>query len=721
MRRIRLQEKILPWTEPCSEDLSISELWAKIETRFERVYPGKGRLSIKYLQDHYGSVLDTTETVGNIFDDRTGGAELNATSIVHVVRFPPDREESRNPQSFGSITPDQTSGAVLEIWQPPEYLNASQVGDGYGRPVKRQKLQDTTKSGRFDPDRPFLSRERDCKENPQRRLSPVKQALQPHFTKDPQRPLAPRHPSPYGTPISFSLIDCPNQIPFSSTNQDGIPDSPPGKAFLQSIIDLNDDDTKSESPDLGQNLFDVPLSHAGTPAAGTELSITEAAHDAVPQAANTEALYGKATSQTDLVSVAASAVTDAGLGTKKDAQKERLERKRKREDAKSLGNKDVELERMTEPPEELDSTLQAKEAEDKERQSRADETKEKEKKNDSPEKQKDNIVHGKGQNRVLKANQAEEQDRIAERKADKTQFKEQKTRVPERDIKRLETEQNPKPDGRQDVAKQANGRTMSTRTPGRNGSENVMDRRAEPAVQKAQEPSEPGRPNSSTPLSSSKSEEAKKKSLIAFYPTSGGSRSSSLSIEHSSPIQETPLKGTKTGKQPPLTSALGKSANTLCRSGSSVSWADPIAPSNFSLPAKPAATAPNSNGDKHTSSSPITSADVVASLVRQPSAEIIRSSSASSVGIVPKKSRYPPKKTSANTRKQTKLNVKRDVKQKGRVIDPPSPSKPVVEEALVISSDSDDIVSEFYSEPDDDVQEMSHAKAGPSSKKKTNL
>ena len=641
-------------------------------------------------------------------------------------------------------------------------------------------------------------------------------------------------PSPYGTPISLSLIDCPNQIPFSSTNQDGIPDSPRGKAFLQSIIDLNDDDTKSESPDLGQNLFDVPLSQAGTPAAGTELSITEAAHDAVPQAANTEALYGKATSQTDLVSVAASAVTDAGcvvplsqgisgptqparlrpplpqtvaeetaeglskpkqrlggslprnthrsvsnsrkepydvfdiietdmedsqnkhdrpssgwdklrskertqlppfsharksatngdvrppsLGTKKDAQQERLERKRKREDAKSLGNKDVELERMTEPPEELDSTLQAKEAEDKERQSRADETKEKEKKNDSPEKQKDNIVHGKGQNRVLKANQAEEQDRIAERKADKTQFKEQKTRVPERDIKRLETEQNPKPDGRQDVAKQANGRTMSTRTPGRSGSENVMDRRAEPAVQKAQEPSEPGRPKSSTPLSSSKSEEAKKKSLTAFYPTSGGSRSSSLSIELSSPIQETPLKGTKTGKQPPLTSALGKSANTLCRSGSSVSWADPIAPSNFSLPAKPAATAPNSNGDKHTSSSPITSADVVASLVRQPSAEIIRSSSASSVGIVPKKSRYPPKKTSANTKKQTKLNVKRDVKQKGRVIDPPSPSKPVVEEALVISSDSDDIVSEFYSEPDDDVQEMSHAKAGPSSKKKT--
>ena len=36
------QEKILPWTEPCSEDLPISELWAKIESRFERIYPGRG-------------------------------------------------------------------------------------------------------------------------------------------------------------------------------------------------------------------------------------------------------------------------------------------------------------------------------------------------------------------------------------------------------------------------------------------------------------------------------------------------------------------------------------------------------------------------------------------------------------------------------------------------------------------------------------------------------
>lgn len=171
---------------------------------------GYRRLSIKYLQDHYGSVLDTTETVGNIFDDRTGGAELNATSIVHVVRFPPDREESRNPQSFGSITPESFARPqkhLLSNTQPNVRSSLRDMAAGGSRCESswrwlRQACQATEitrhdESGRFDPDRPFLSRERDCKENPQRRLSPVKQALQPHFTKDPQRPLAPRRKHEY--------------------------------------------------------------------------------------------------------------------------------------------------------------------------------------------------------------------------------------------------------------------------------------------------------------------------------------------------------------------------------------------------------------------------------------------------------------------------------------------------------------------------------------------
>ena len=164
------------------------------------------RLRIKYLQDHYGSVLDTTETVGDIFDDRTGGAELNATSIVRVVRFPPDREELNNPQRFGSIMPESFarpqkrlfSNTQPAIWSNcrevalPEDSEAGQASDGYGREVKRQRLQDATTSRSFDPDRPVRSRESDRGENPQRRLPPIRQISQLHLTEDSQRMLAPR-------------------------------------------------------------------------------------------------------------------------------------------------------------------------------------------------------------------------------------------------------------------------------------------------------------------------------------------------------------------------------------------------------------------------------------------------------------------------------------------------------------------------------------------------
>ena len=144
--------------------------------------------------------------MGDIFDDRTGGAELNATSIVRVVRFPPDRDELNNPQRFGSIMPEsfaRPQKRLLSNTQPTiqsslremailEDHETSQFGDGYGRAVKRQRLQDATTSRRFDPDRPVRSRERDHGETPQRRISPVRQASPLHLTEDFQRPLAPR-------------------------------------------------------------------------------------------------------------------------------------------------------------------------------------------------------------------------------------------------------------------------------------------------------------------------------------------------------------------------------------------------------------------------------------------------------------------------------------------------------------------------------------------------
>ena len=39
---LQRKEVILPWTEPCPENLTISELAERIETRFENIHKGKG-------------------------------------------------------------------------------------------------------------------------------------------------------------------------------------------------------------------------------------------------------------------------------------------------------------------------------------------------------------------------------------------------------------------------------------------------------------------------------------------------------------------------------------------------------------------------------------------------------------------------------------------------------------------------------------------------------
>ena len=402
---------------------------------------------------------------------------------------------------------------------------------------------------------------------------------------------------------------------------------------------------------------------------------------------------------------------------KEEAPQKRLERKRKSEELKSPSNTKAELERVAATAEEQKMVLQAKEAGDRERQSEADGDQGKEK--DRAEQQKGKKIQEKERNGLSEAKDAKKQEQIEETKAKESKLKEQKNKVLEKkkDSKRLKTEQTTEPNVRQDAGKQPGERTMRTRTPGRKDSQAVKDLRAEMALQEALESCEHGRPKSPTPLSSSGSQETKTKSLTAFYPVTRGSRSSSLSIEHPKPPQETPSRGTKAGERPPLTSALRKSPNSLRRSASSISWANPVAPPDFLKPTKPTATAPRPSGDKLTGSSLITSGGVAVSHTRQPSVEITRTISASPIDTVQKKSRDPPKKTSTNIKKQTKLNVKRDVKLKGRVIDPPSPPKPVVEEALVISSDSNDTVSPFYSDSDDDVQEIRDPKAGPSSKK----
>lgn len=758
---------------------------------------------------------------------------------------------------------------------------------------------------------------------------------------------------PYGTPTSLSIIDRSNRTSFGTATKDGIPDSPPGRANLQSIVDLDDDDTKSESPDLGRSLYDVPLSQAGTPAAGTEMPSTDADDHAVIPAAGAKEFIAENVDEAVPPSSTAPAVSITGSGVplsqdtkstppivlrtsqpttvpkdytgslsrpeqrsvsslprnplprisksgkqlydtydpietdpedmqkqqdpsdtrranfrfkgsvqlppfnnvkgpltngkmrppsvsrdrsqskvtiiqvddqpfhplpenlqrtfentdlqasttkihslmappkiapsgaiqkhqhpsleslsqsmevigslgdasvnqgrsaghassesvqlkhsitaeeefqlpenqgpevsmrsmqqpRKEGQQEQLDRKRKRQEAESPSSTMVELGRGAATLEAKDLVPKAKETGNLPRQSKADGLEVKEKEEAERQRVKEVQIQKQNGSSVAEVN---ERERIEKKKAKETEAKVQKTKVLENDAKRSKPEQTTKLNGIQDSAKQTEIRSMTPRTTGRSDSEAVKNRRAEQAIQKAQESPVPGRFGSSTPFSSSGTQETKLKLLTAFYPGSGGSRSSSLSIEPPNPLLETPAANAKAGEQPPLTSALRKSPNILRRSVS-ISWADHITPAVLSKPTRSVATAQSPNGDKRTSLSPITLAKATAPYRRQPSVEITRTSSAASVDASHKKSRDPPKKSTANIKKQTKLNVKRDVKQKGRVFDPPSPPKRVAEEALVISSDGEGTVSTFYSDPDDDVQETCNAKAGPSSKTK---
>jgi len=82
------------------------------------------------------------------------------------------------------------------------------------------------------------------------------------------------------------------------------------------------------------------------------------------------------------------------------------------------------------------------------------------------------------------------------------------------------------------------------------------------------------------------------------------------------------------------------------------------------------------------------------------------------------KSATPLVDASSKAKVQTKLNVTRDVKLKGREIDTRHPPKPVTlaeNEEIIISSDSERSESTFYSDEED---RTGPAKAGPSSKRK---
>ena len=158
--------------------------------------------------------------------------------------------------------------------------------------------------------------------------------------------------------------------------------------------------------------------------------------------------------------------------------------------------------------------------------------------------------------------------------------------------------------------------------------------------------------------------------------------------------------------QTPLRSALRQNSSVPRRS---ISWVDqPSDPTNLNSSPIVAVT------EKLNGATSRRSLSKVAEDTKSPTSSISRSSDTTSMNtqILAKdlSTEFTPKE-----KVQTKLNIKRDKKLKGREVDPPKLLEPAPQEEVIIPSDSEKSVSTFYS---DDEDRPRNAKAGPSSKKK---
>lgn len=190
------REVILPWIEPCAEDVSLQELSERIISRFASIHRGKGCvfeihrslvlpipftnslmhsisvLDIECLQNYWGYILDMPLTVGEVFDDLSDNTDI-VRSIVKVVRAPPTPDELENPLRFISLAPessarpqkrrvtqvdgptsdDQHRGERAQRWGSDSLINDD------GRASKRRKLQNPISHTAFGSDRPIFSNE----------------------------------------------------------------------------------------------------------------------------------------------------------------------------------------------------------------------------------------------------------------------------------------------------------------------------------------------------------------------------------------------------------------------------------------------------------------------------------------------------------------------------------------------------------------------------------
>lgn len=194
--RITRPEAILPWIEPCTEDISLQELSERIISRFASIYPGNGYvfwilcsrvlatsstnsllhlkfsvLNIECLQNHCGYILDMPLTVGEVFDDLPGSTDISRL-IVKVVRSPPTPDELGYPLRYVSLAPESSARPQKRRLTHAEPIWDNQQGGEHaqswgsggltnddGRASKRRKIQNLVPNTPFGSDRPTFPTE----------------------------------------------------------------------------------------------------------------------------------------------------------------------------------------------------------------------------------------------------------------------------------------------------------------------------------------------------------------------------------------------------------------------------------------------------------------------------------------------------------------------------------------------------------------------------------
>lgn len=247
--------------------------------------PSMGPLNIRYLKTAYGDFVDLKKrVVGDLFDDRGTDGNIR-NSILEVHRYPPMPDQLETLQRFASLAPTSSARPQKRPLELPSQPYSSQnlrnihrempsieVWDGdaeanrpFGTANKRQRTSDSRLERTFDGHQQSRMREEE-REGLYHSSQTSGTQGSIHQVLDSQKSPGKKHPNPYGTPTSLSLINTQEPIPVNEIDLSAIPDSPPGRETTSpsgafgGAIQLDREHTKSESPELRSSVHELPPS-----------------------------------------------------------------------------------------------------------------------------------------------------------------------------------------------------------------------------------------------------------------------------------------------------------------------------------------------------------------------------------------------------------------------------------------------------------------------------